>query len=110
MGGLGGGYGSSDDDECGFGGYGPFSGADVEELLCQVGCRGLAALLEGCSSAWWWAGGCAPTRSASFCGHLPQLPCFQSLHFFLQGVKPWDDDAADVLAVLNGDFDDYGYY
>ena len=54
MGGLGGGYSSSDDDEYGFGGHGPFSGADVEELLCQVGCRRLAALLEGCSSAGWW--------------------------------------------------------
>jgi len=38
MGGLGGGYGSSDDDDYGFGGggYGPFSGTDVEELLCQA--------------------------------------------------------------------------
>ena len=35
---LGGGFGSSDDDDYGFGGggYGPFSGADVEELLCQA--------------------------------------------------------------------------
>lgn len=25
----------------------------------------------------------------------------------MQGVKPWDDDAADVLAVLNGGYDDF---
>ena len=24
-----------------------------------------------------------------------------------QGIKPWDDEAADALAVLRGDYDDY---
>ena len=32
----------------------------------------------------------------------------EEMELLSQGVKPWDDDAHDVLAVLRGDYDD-GY-
>lgn len=36
LGGFGGGYGSSDEDADGYGGYGGFSRGDIDELLCQA--------------------------------------------------------------------------